>query len=81
MMTHEDLMNTIKRKELKKEIISDCEESKLFLQKHPNEESKFSFKENKFRAKRLKRGNDDLTVWKFLSGLKKLAIVGSGKMR
>ena len=80
-MTHEDLMSTIKRKEIKKEIISDCEGSIYFLHNNPNEEHKFCFKENKFKVKRLKQGNDDLTEKEFLSCLKKLAGVGSGKMR
>ena len=80
-MTHEDLMNTVKRKEIKKEIISDCERSLYFLRNNPNEKHKFCFKENTFGVIRLKQGKDDLTVKMFLSGLKKLADVGSGKMR
>ena len=81
IMTHDDLMSTIKRKEIKKEIVSDCEESLYFLCNNPNEEHKFCFKEKTFGVKRLKQGNDDLTVTIFLSGLKKLGIVGSGNMR
>ena len=68
-MTHEDLMITVKRKEIKKEIISDCENSLLFLQNDPNEEHNFCFKQNTFGVKRLKQGNDDLTVAMFISGL------------